>query len=87
MTDQTQPSGAAKAVTTSDTVPLSPMNATSIEWPRAIYIGGYGNLTVKFPGGIGPVTFSGVVAGTWLPIRPEYVMATNTTATSIVAVY
>jgi hypothetical protein len=52
---------------------------------RALYIGGAGNLTVTMAGGGSNVTFTAVPAGSFLPIRVSKVLATGTTATSIVA--
>lgn len=51
-----------------------------------IWVGGAGNLTVQMAGG-GTVTFTGVPAGTLLPIRVDRVNSTGTTATAIVALY
>lgn len=53
--------------------------------PRAVWVGGAGNIAIS--NGSETVTLAGVPAGTLLPIRPDRVMATNTTATSIVALY
>jgi hypothetical protein len=53
---------------------------------KAVYIGGAGNLNVDLVGGQ-TVLFSGIPAGTWLPIRVKRVRATSTTATLIVALY
>ena len=65
--------GDAEAITKSDTA----SNAYS-----AIYVGGAGNLTVVTEAGT-TVTFSGVPAGTVLPIRTQKVLAA-TTATLLV---
>jgi len=67
------------AVTPSDSTNLS--NVT-----RAIYVGGDGNMVcVKEDGNT--VTFTGVKAGSWYPIRCKRVNSTNTTATNIVALF
>ena len=50
---------------------------------RAVYVGGDGNLAVQMVSGA-TVTFSGVVAGTILPIQCIQIRNTNTTATNIV---
>ena len=54
---------------------------------RGLYIGGNGDVAVVMAGGGSAVTFAGVAAGTILPIRVDRVNSTNTTATSIVALY
>ncbi len=66
-------------VTPSDTVPLS------IGFCRAIYVGGTGNIKVTMVGG-GTLTFTGIPAGTILPVCATLIWATGTTATSIVAI-
>jgi len=53
--------------------------------PKGIYVGGDGNVdAIDFDGTV--VTFTGVVAGTILPIRPRDI-ATSTTATLMIALY
>jgi hypothetical protein len=80
MADQTRPAANAVSVTTSDSSALD-------EGVRALYVGGAGDVAVKFPGQSNAVTFVGVVAGSVLSIQAEYVMSTNTTATDILALY
>jgi hypothetical protein len=53
---------------------------------RALYVGGAGAVAVIMNGGES-VTFSGVTAGTFLPLRVNRVKATGTTATNIVAIW
>lgn len=65
------------AVTPSDTVDLPVV-------PCALYVGGAGNV-VAVKGDNTTVTFTGVPAGTVLPISCRRVNNTNTTATAIVA--
>lgn len=67
------------AVTTSD--------ATILEPTRALWVGGAGNVAVVFADGGSAVTLVAVPAGTMLAIQVTKVMSTNTTATSIVAIY
>ena len=69
----------AAAVTTSDSAAVSPV-------PRAIYIGGAGNVKVDMASG-GTVTFSAVPVGTVLKIRPTKIYATGTTATLMIALW
>lgn len=66
------------AITKSDTddIPLT----------RAVYVGGAGNVVAVDADGT-PTTFSGVAAGTLLPIRVRRINSTDTTATLMVAIY
>lgn len=68
----------ARAVTPSDT--------TNIGGCRGLWVGGAGALTLDFADGATNIVFSGVPAGTLLPIAPAKVKAA-TTATLIVALY
>jgi hypothetical protein len=67
------PASRAEAVTPSDTVDLTYVT-------RGLWVGGAGNVAVVMVSG-DAVTFSGVVAGTLLPIRVSRVKSTSTTAT------
>jgi len=51
---------------------------------RAIWVGGAGNMVVQMAGDAGQVTFSGIPAGTLLPIQVSRVLNTLTTATLII---
>lgn len=51
---------------------------------KGIYVGGAGDVTVKSRNG-NLATFTAVPVGTTLDVMPEYVMATDTTATLMVA--
>lgn len=73
----TGPAIDGEAVTPSDSVDLAYVS-------RALYIGGDGNLSVITKGGT-TLTFTGVKAGTILPLRVSRVRATGTTATAIVS--
>ena len=53
---------------------------------RALFVGGAGDVKVDTLGG-DTVTFTGVLAGSILPVRILKVYATGTDATNIVAVY
>jgi hypothetical protein len=70
--------GSAQAVTTSDTTPVT---------CRAIYVGGAGNVAVKTSASATAVTFTAPPVGSILPILIDggQIMATNTTATLLVA--
>lgn len=65
---------------------ITPSNSTDILPTRGLYVGGAGNVTVDMALGT-PMTFVGVQGGTILPIQVTRIYATNTTATSIVALY
>lgn len=77
--DQMPPATGGEAVTPSDSADLTNES-------RGLYVGGAGNVAVTMKDGT-PLTFVGVPAGSLLPIRVSRVKATNTTATSIVALY
>ena len=53
---------------------------------RALFVGGAGNVNLVTAGGE-TVTFTGVTAGSVLPVRVARVKSTSTTATSIVALW
>ena len=53
---------------------------------RALYIGGTGDVKIDTISG-DTVTFTGVLAGSFLPIRVARVYSTGTTATNILSVY
>lgn len=70
--------GSAQAVTTSDTTPVN---------CRAIYVGGAGNVAIKTTANATAVTFTAPPVGTILPVMIDggQIMATNTTATLLIA--
>ena len=75
--DAQDPAGGCRPITASDTTVLTPPT-------RGLYIGGAGNLSVKFSDD----SLSGavaVVAGAILPWRVKQVLSTGTTATQILA--
>ena len=76
--DLTLSASHGEAVTPSDTVDLAYVS-------RAIYVGGAGNLAVLLSGDAAAVTLIAVAVGSVLPLRVKRVMATNTTATNLVA--
>lgn len=53
----------------------------------ALWVGGAGNVSVDMVGGQESVVFTGVPAGTILPIRVKRVNSTGTTATTITALW
>lgn len=72
------PCAFAAAVTKSD--------STVLTTTRALFVGGAGNLSVVMAGDGATVVFTGVIAGTYLPIRVTKVLAA-TTATNITGVW
>jgi hypothetical protein len=73
------PATRAAAVTPNDSTDLT-------NFARALYVGGAGDVSLITTGG-DTVTFAGVAAGTILPVRTARVRDTDTTATSIVAIW
>jgi hypothetical protein len=68
----------AAAVTTSDSTVLK---------CKAFYVGGAGNVAIKTDSGATAVTFTAVIVGHVYEIECYNIMATNTTATAIVALW
>jgi len=66
------------------TVTLS--DATEIPPTRALYIGGSGNLKVTMAYGT-EVTFTGLAAGSILPVQATKCWSTGSTATFVIALY
>jgi hypothetical protein len=75
------PARSAFAVTPSDATNY--LTGEGLQVPKALYVGGFGNIVVQLVGDSGTVTFSNVPAGAILPIRPQRILAA-TTATAIV---
>ena len=75
----TAPSTAYEAITPSDSVDLSNV-------ARGLYVGGDGNVVVVSKGAAA-ITFTGVKAGTVLPLQFIRINSTSTTATGLVALY
>ncbi len=63
---------------------VTPSDSTELSNVRALYVGVAGDLAVVMKNGGAAVTFKNAPIGT-LPIRVTKVMATNTTATNILA--
>lgn len=70
--------GGGRVITPSDTV--------NMDTPATVYVGAGGNVRVMTAQG-DDVVFVGVLGGTVVPVQAIRVFATNTTATSLVAVY
>jgi len=77
--DLDNPAASAEAVVPHATNPLSDAS-------RGIYVGGAGNLVVRFINDDNDTTLVGVPAGSILPIRVTHVRATST-ATNLVALF
>ena len=66
-----------------DAFAITPSDGTQMATHvRAIYVGGDGDIVVKMPSG--DVTFTGVLAGSLIPVQTSWVKATGTTATSMI---
>jgi hypothetical protein len=80
--EETAPAGYAWVVTPSDSVEF-------VKHTRALLIGGAGNVAVQMfdpaTAKLANVTLTGLTAGQVIPVRTKLVLATGTTATSIVA--
>lgn len=84
MSVQSNPSYEWEAITPDNSVSYGDKSTGRIA--RAIYVGGDGDLVAVDQNG-NAVTFTGVKAGTILPIRTIRVNATSTTATNLVALW
>ena len=62
-------------------------NDTTVVNCRALWVGGAGDVAITAYDDTAAVTIKDVQAGTVLPIACKFVMATNTTATDIVALF
>ncbi len=78
---QESPADNSYAVTPHDT------NEVWAYLPRAIYVGGAGDINMMLEGDEQPTLFVSVPAGAILPLKARVIMATGTTATSIVALF
>lgn len=67
-------------------VPVTKSDSTAVTC-KCLYVGGAGDVTIKHKSEGAAVTYSGVQAGSFLPLmlNSGKVMSTGTTATSIVA--
>jgi hypothetical protein len=84
MSQQTRPGASVVTVTQSDTADIDKRNG---EYPRALWVGGAGNVKLTTPDGVDAV-FEGVAAGTLLPVQTRRVWDNGTTVTAaIVGIY
>lgn len=72
------PSSNPVAIVPSNTVPL-------VTTPKALYIGTGGTVVLRTSSGAADVAFKNLANGQILPVRAQFVRATGTTATDIVA--
>ena len=71
-----------------NSVSVTPNDSTELGFlTRALYVGVGGNVSVKLRDDSSAVVFVGVAEGTILPLQVKQVMATNTTATNIIALW
>jgi len=83
---QIAPSEEFVVITPSDTLLLNYGDPSKPRKTKGIYVGGAGNITVKNSAG-STVLFTAPPVGSILPIVTQQVMATNTTATLLIALY
>lgn len=75
---------AAIAITPANGAPITDANGNVIQ--PLLFVGGVGNVVVMTATGQS-VTFTGVTAGTLLPVMVSQVQSTGTTATAIIGIY
>lgn len=87
MTDKFQNSDPSLVSPASSAFPITPSDSTDLAInTRCIYVGVTGNITLNMYDG-SSVTFSNVPAGFILPVRAKRILATGTTATSLIGMY
>ncbi|WEK43658.1 MAG: hypothetical protein P0Y64_02150 [Candidatus Sphingomonas colombiensis] len=74
------PARSAAAVSPHDTNALTDI-------PKALYVGTGGTIVMRGVAGLADQTWKNVPNGALLPFRAQYVRATGTTATDILALY
>lgn len=62
---------------------VTPSDTTQLQFD-ALYVGVGGSIAIKAKPADTAVTFVGVPTGTFLPVKGQVVMSTNTTATNLV---
>lgn len=66
---------------------ITPSDSAFVEGtPVALYVGGAGDIAIESKDG-SVVTLVGVQTGTYMYVQPVKVLATNTTATNLIALY
>lgn len=66
---------------------ITPHDSTELALtPKAVWVGGAGNLVVRLVDDSADITISGIASGSLLPIRPKLVKTTST-ATLLIGLY
>lgn len=78
LVDAILPARTAKAIVPSDTVALDPT-------PRGIYVGTGGDVTLRAIGSATDVAYRNLPDASYIAVRAQYVRATGTTASSMIA--
>ena len=65
---------------------VTPSDVTVFTATRSLWVGGSGNINVRMADGT-TILFSGVAAGSVLPLSVDKVLSTSTTATLIISLY
>ena len=84
-----QPDFATRAATAT---PIDTISSATKLNSAALYVGVGGDLSVIIAGTSNPtladaVVFKGIVAGSFIPVIVDYVLATDTSASEIIALY
>lgn len=65
---------------------VTPNDSTDLSNAGILYVGGAGDVRVNTAAGQN-ITFSGMTAGSFLPVQVTRVYSTNTTATNLIVLY
>lgn len=88
MADQFSGHGDSVSAPSTRAVAIVPSDVSALaDIPKALFVGTGGNLTVRGSGGGADVVFKNLADASILPLRAQFVRATGTTATDIVALY
>lgn len=66
---------------------VTPSDTTNLGEPIGFFVGTAGNVAIKGANDAAATTLKNLSSGQTIPFGAAYVMATNTTATDIVAIY
>ena len=88
MPDQFSSHGDSVSAPATRAVAVAPHDVNALaDIPKALFVGTGGNVTMRGAGGGADVLFKNVPDGSVLPFRAQFVRATGTSATDIVALY